>query len=189
MATVKCPSCSNQVSPKASACPQCGHPFKTEVKAEKKSIGKKLLLGCFGTLGFLVVVGIVVTALNEGSGGRNSSGPSATVKPIGVSAHSLAKAYKDNEVSADMKFKGKWVVVGGRIGSIGKGMLGNMYVTLKSSNSQYQIMNYIQCFFADSHKQQLASLRKNQAVYLMGKVDGKMGNILVSKCRVVRGAQ
>lgn len=54
MALIKCPSCSNDVSPQAAACPKCGHPIASAkpVPPPKKSSGCGTLLA--------IVIGVPV---------------------------------------------------------------------------------------------------------------------------------
>jgi len=162
---------------------------------KQKSLTQSLL-GCLGSVIVIFVVIGVIGKLNgfesENTDVSNTSPAiqrGAKPKPIQalqVSAHKLRKDYEGNEVAADRVYKGKHVLVDGRVDNIGKGLLGGMYVTLKSSSNQYQIVGFIQCFFNSSSESQLAQLQKGQNVTLLGKVDGKMGNILVKNCSVVK---
>ena len=187
MSMSNCPACKNQVSKEAASCPHCGQPLA----AKKSSKTKKGLYGCLGAIAVLGVIGAIGSMLtpqdgsSPGVSGRRTSARQA-IKPINVTANTIAAEYKANEVAADMKYKGKWITVSGRVDSIGKGILGGMYVTLKSSRGQFQVMNFIQCFFDSKYQQQLASLQKGQSVVMLGRVDGKMGNIHVKGCRLVR---
>ena len=98
-----------------------------------------------------------------------------------LTATALCKAYEDNEIAADSKYKGEIVLISGTIKSIEK-MFGQSFVVLGSgSNSIY--FN-VQCFFEKSNEGQLASLSKGQRVRIKGVVSGKSMNISVNDCIV-----
>lgn len=107
----------------------------------------------------------------------------AEAKPeaIKVTASTLAKAYADNEVAADQKYKGKTVEVSGTVKDIGV-MLGNAFVILEGN----QILSDIQCFFDRSQDGELASLKKGTSIVLRGEVDGKSLNVGVKDCEIVK---
>lgn len=124
---------------------------------------------------------------DQSGGGSTSAGSSGTPTParagfqLTVSATTLFQDYKANEVAADQKYKGKILRVSGTIDNIGKDILDNMYVSLKVG--QYSILG-VQCFFADSHKSKLVSLRKEQQLTVVGRCDGKFGNIPIKDCLI-----
>ena len=74
------------------------------------------------------------TAAATGSGAVQATAeqPAASAQaPIKVSAEALYNAYNQNQVAADAKYKGNLVEMTGVIGSIGKDILNNPYVTLR----------------------------------------------------------
>ena len=107
--------------------------------------------------------------------------PSPT--PITVTAAELFRDYEANEVAADEKYKGKMIGVQGTVKSIGKDIVGSMYITL-STEERYGIMS-VQCMFDDEFKNQLAQLKKGQNVMVSGRLDGKMGNVILSDCHLL----
>ena len=98
---------------------------------------------------------------------------------IRVSAVRLFKDYEANEVAADEKYKSKILEVSGAVEDIGKDILDQIYVTLKTG--EYEIF-HIQCFFSDAHKNAAAQLRKGQRITVKGKCDGKLGNVMIKGC-------
>ncbi|MCB1026125.1 MAG: hypothetical protein KDB79_17135, partial [Acidobacteria bacterium] len=54
-------------------------------------------------------------------------------KPIAITATSLTKAYEENEIAADEKYKGKTLEVSGSVSNIAE-TLGNYTVQLKGHN-------------------------------------------------------
>ncbi len=105
--------------------------------------------------------------------------------PIKVSAIDLYNAYNQNQVAADAKYKGNLVEMTGVIGSIGKDILNNPYVTL--STGEYSILN-VQCMFSQADESQLANLSSGQSVTLEGTVSGEtIGIVEVDWCSIVSG--
>lgn len=101
---------------------------------------------------------------------------------ISVSAQRLFSDYESNEVNADSKYKGKNLEVSGTIKSIGKDILDDPYITLKSGGD-FEIFS-VQCFFDD--ESELASLKKGQRVTVIGTCDGKFGNVTLKNCQLKR---
>jgi hypothetical protein len=127
----------------------------------------------------------IETDISSGSPVGSSTGdtsPPTRAQPtdsaVHVTARKLFRDYDANEVNADEKYKGKTLVVSGRIGKIGKDLLDTMYVELKSANPIFGV----QCMFADKHKSQLAKAAKGRQVTIRGKCDGKLGNVLLRGC-------
>jgi hypothetical protein len=105
------------------------------------------------------------------------------MKRSAISATELQSAYENNEVNADAQFKDKEVVVAGRVGRIAKDILDNPYITLGDSESN---LGSVQCFFAESDEPLLATLSPGQRVYVRGRVDGKLMNVVVKDCSILR---
>jgi hypothetical protein len=94
-----------------------------------------------------------------------------------VSADQLYSEYNSNEVAADMKYKGKIVIVSGTIQDIGKDIMDNAYIVIGGSG----FLDGVQCTFTKSEQSSIARLSKGQHVTVKGAVSGKMGNVLISK--------
>lgn len=95
-----------------------------------------------------------------------------------LSADQLASAYEANEVAADTKYKGHVVVVTGKVNDIGKDIVDTAYVTIGGSG----FLDGVQCMFATGEQSRVAALSKGQFITVKGKVDGKMGNVLMRNC-------
>ncbi len=151
-----------------------------------KSHGMKM------TAGFLLVLICSIVAMSIGisdspSSSTNSyqgSQPTTASEPapIVVTATKLMADYNANEVAADAQYKGRIVDVSGTINSIGKDILDTPYVAL-TTNEYYSV---VQCMFSKSDQAQLASLAKDTKITLRGRVSGKLGNIIVRDCSIVR---
>lgn len=144
MALRECPECKKQVSDQATACPGCG------VKLKPK---QKLTLKHYIILAVAVLIGIGILQSRHPSTGPKPGEQDAATKAAGgdrdmerfrkrvekqmaagdVVATSAARMYSDynsNEVAADAKYKGKWVQVKGRVGSVAKDLTGDPYLVL-----------------------------------------------------------
>lgn len=96
-----------------------------------------------------------------------------------LSANQLYRDYKDNEVAADQKYKGRIVVVSGTIQSIGKDILDQAYIVIGGEG----FLDGVQCMFTKGEESSVARLSNGQRVAVKGEVSGKMvGNVLLKKC-------
>lgn len=140
-------------------------------------------------VGTVVVLFIVIGA----SGGGSSSSPSASagnssnsqpVEAMKVTSAEIVADYKENGVAADAKYKDKLVEISGTVETIDKDILDTPYIALESY--QYAIVDKVQCMFSRSNESELATVAKGQKITLRGKVEGKLGNILVRGCEIVK---
>jgi hypothetical protein len=166
------------------------------------SIGKKVLLVGASLFVALVIVGVAHQTTPEGKAAtavrekeesaertqrqedtvKRQQEEFAQLKKNAVSAATLQAAYEQNEVSADNEYKGKVVVVHGRVGTIAKDIIDTSYVILDAGESS---IGSIQCFFDDSSNARLAKLSPGQSVYIKGTVNGKMMNVLLKDCIIL----
>ncbi|MDR1811214.1 MAG: NINE protein [Candidatus Fibromonas sp.] len=134
-------------------------------------------------IGICLIIVVLLGAIGNNS--SNSKGDSSVdnvatpkskqIVPIAeLSAGQLLKAYDDNEVAADNNYKGEWIKVYGSVESIGKDILDQPYVTLKTG--QYEIRS-VQIFFEDNS--QLGNIKKGQSITVVGRCKGMMMNILI----------
>ena len=99
------------------------------------------------------------------------SRPKPLPKPIPLTqAGEILQSYTDNEVAADLRFKGKTVRVTGVVGSIGKDIADRIYVTV-GTGEQFE-HPIIQAFFSDAWTERAAKLHRGQNVTVMGRVEG-----------------
>ena len=104
---------------------------------------------------------------------------------IKVTAVQMSADYKENEVAADAKYKNKTVEISGSVDTIGKDILDTPYIAFQTA-SQYDILDRVQCMFSKSDEAELAAVTKGQKITLRGEVSGKLGNIIVKGCEIVR---
>jgi len=103
-------------------------------------------------------------------------------KPVSYSltAKQLYEDYENNEVNADIKYKGKVVIVSGVIQDIGKDIMDSAYIIFGDDKG---FLDDVQCMFTSSSgNSTIAQLSKGQSVSVKREVSGKMGNVLLSKC-------
>jgi hypothetical protein len=121
-----------------------------------------------------------------GSGGSGNPGTVGTTGPasgasaaadVVIDAKALLKEYKDNEVAADQKYKGKVLQITGVVGDIKKDFMDQIYVTV-GTGAAFELP-MAQCFFDDSATAKAATLKKGDKVTIKGRVDGLMLNVLV----------
>jgi len=130
----------------------------------------------------LVAVVVVVSVACE-SDQQVQEEVSTTETAVTVSASTIVDDYKNNEVAADEKYKGKVVEVSGTIESIAKDVMDTMYVTL-AGGGEFE-MRSVQCYFADSEKDKLASLSKGSRLTVKGRCEGLMMNVQLKGCTIV----
>lgn len=132
----------------------------------------------------------VISSLGNSSSNTpsNTSVPPVVKTPIQptviVTADQLMSDYNANEVSADAKYKNNAVQVSGIVDTIGKDIIDTPYIALKTGG-QYSF-SVVQCMFAKSNEPELASVSKGERMTLVGNVTGKLGNIILNGCRIVK---
>lgn len=205
MSMIKCHECNNEMSNTAPTCPKCGKPNVDAPIAVKPvslllGIGIFLIPGIFSwftlrkghtikakVISFLWLTVCLAVFISAGNGSKLNRTSTITLPSqikaeqiMQVNIHEILSAYKNNEIGADNKYKGKLIQVTGKIGSIKKDILDNLYVTL--GTGKFLEIPQIQAFFNDSKNNQLAQLRKGHQLTIVGRVDGLMMNVLMNGC-------
>ena len=163
--------------------------------AEGKQVGTgalKIMLGvaggialvsCCGIGGCIALIGMGAKGVAEKQQQEQKQAAEAKKTPITVSPATLLAEYKANEVAADGKYKGKWLRLQGPVDKIAKDITDTIYVTFKSGE-RFEILS-VQCFFDDKFTAKAAQLSPGQAITVIGKCNGKFGNVLVKDCEFV----
>lgn len=107
--------------------------------------------------------------------------PAEEVIVVGV--EELCDSYKQNEIAADKKYKGKFVKVTGNVSEIKKDILDKLYVTLMRKNDFE--FSHPQFYFHKKYEDELSNLKKGQRVTIIGRVDGLFMNVLIKEARLV----
>lgn len=185
-----CKACGKEIAKGVKKCPHCG-------KDQRNFFMKHKIISIIAIFIVLGVIGSVTggkddsakttsTTASTSSSTESTKSTQADAKKeeeaITVSAVDLAKAYNDNEVSADKQYKGKKAVISGTIKDIGVSM-GQTYVVL-SSGDDFALTD-IQCFFKEqSEIDKVAELSKGSTATIQGKIDGKSMNVGVNDCKL-----
>lgn len=98
-------------------------------------------------------------------------------KAILVSDGELSRAFSENEISADEKYKGKLVEVSGRIDDFGKSSYGDIQYILHGSSFGGGIQCVLDFTNDKKHKEKYLKLKKGQTVTIRGYVQGLIGGV------------
>jgi len=91
--------------------------------------------------------------------------------------------YKNNEVAADDKYKGKVITISGKVQSIRSGFLGGPKVSLVDEGSGFLGLNSVDCEFKEEDSKTLLSLKVGDVVSIKGLVKGQiLGSIMMDGC-------
>jgi putative nucleic acid binding protein len=96
---------------------------------------------------------------------------------IEISARDLLREYEKNEVAADLKYDGKYIIVSGSIVDIGTSTFASKpTVELGGSGidmfDEWTTLTFAECVFLKTEAENVASLEKGQTVRLKGRVLG-----------------
>lgn len=172
-ATKKCPKCSESIQADAQKCKHCGSDLRSWF------VRHKVLTGLLALLLILILPGLF-------AGDPPTSDSSTTTVPTPVAAEKITatqlySAYDQNAIAADAAYKDKHLEVSGTIGNIGKDILDDMYVALKTSN----IIGSVQCMLKDSEFSKAVNLREGQQITIVGRNSGKLVNIILRDCIIL----
>lgn len=103
---------------------------------------------------------------------------------VHTSIGELLGEYKDNELRADGKFKGKTIQVTGVVDAVKTDVMGHIYVSV--GTGKILEVPVLQCFFAASEAGGVSSLSRGEKVTLRGRVAGLTMNVLARDCELVQ---
>jgi hypothetical protein len=98
-----------------------------------------------------------------------------------LSAADLVREYEANEIAADLKYKGKIVLLGGTVKLRGKDIIDTLYVAYDVGNP----VTTVQCYFNARHARRIADVALGQYIQIKGTVDRKMINVIIRNCSIV----
>ena len=118
------------------------------------------------------------------------------LKEHALDARQVVALYESNEVQADSLLKGKPILIRGQIERVAKDILDTPYITIGGSESR---IGMVQCLFTKYagfgtngdllgpiQETALRNLRPGQQVFLAGRVKGKLLNVIVEGCLIVK---
>jgi len=129
---------------------------------------------------FAVIVAFLILALGSADTDTDTQNLQSQAPSYTLSANQLYSEYDSNEVAADFKYEGRVVIVTGTIQEIGKDIMDDAYIVIGGGG----FLDGVQCAFTKGEQSSVAHLSKGQQVSVKGEVSGKMGNVLVNKCRL-----
>lgn len=98
-----------------------------------------------------------------------------------IDPNTLLTDYEANEVRGDELYNGKMMRLTGTVGSIGKDILEEVYITFANAD-EYKITS-VQCYFSDDDQiKKVMELSEGDSITLVGKCDGKFGNVVLKDC-------
>lgn len=112
--------------------------------------------------------------------------PRPPVEATEISAGELLSDFLENKVAAEERWNGRTVEVSGIIKDINTDILGTIYVTIGSGGAFSHEGRSVQCYFDDSKRTAVTTLRRSQRIAIRGRVDGLMFNVLLKDCSLVR---
>jgi hypothetical protein len=100
-------------------------------------------------------------------------------RPLAVTATQLHEAYKENEVQADMQYKGRRLLVSGKVDKVSKDVMDKPFVSLATSNMFMEVLAY------DMPENAVASLRKGMSLTLLCTGQGMtLGSPMLHDCSI-----
>ena len=103
---------------------------------------------------------------------------------VGVfDASTLFHMFDSNPVDADDKYKGRGVVVKGKIASIGKDNDGIPYIIFEAEKGK--VFSVLAAFNDPKRLEQVKQLSKRQGVTLYGIIGGMQRHVILVNCRVL----
>lgn len=98
--------------------------------------------------------------------GADTAGTENKVPEVTVTSIELAKAYKDNEVAADQKYKGKRIEISGKVTGVDNGTFDNEII-VKLTDGEYDFSGPM-CYMKPSEHDKVVNYTKGQQVTLIG---------------------
>lgn len=195
MALVKCKECGNDVASSAPACPKCGAPVPPPPGATKR-VAQGVGIGCGGLIVLLVAIGFIASKTSSSSTSYTPVPvePARTLRPdevpgnaeepaaTAVDLAAMLAEYKDNELRADGRYKGRVVLASGIVDDVKKDILGSPYITVGTGKA-FEIPT-LQCSLAKDQVERASALSKGEKVSIEGKVKGLMMNVQADDCRI-----
>lgn len=187
-----CRVCKTQISTEVKKCPHCGAVPTNRIVAY-------VAIGLVIAMFWGMIVAIINTDTTEtGDTLDTNTTVNTTATDTTAMVEELVYAnivdmlneYEENEVAADLKYKGKTVVISGIISDIGKTESlfgeGTPYILFSNSGAD-SYFSTIQCGFSKKTEiEKLANCSKGQSVTVKGTCTGlSLFNVMMSNCFIV----
>jgi hypothetical protein len=187
MALVKCSECGTEISDKAAACVKCGAPVAsgrpgaansvivTGAPSSSHPILKWIGVAVVVIFGYSFLHGAYRGYVDKANAQAQPTQQQAAADPddgipIPLSADQLKREYDANEVAADMRYKGKTLIVTGTIRSIDKDFLDHPVLNLDTDDQ----FTSVQAIYPKEAANTLAEFHKGQTVSLKCRGHGRV---------------
>ena len=102
---------------------------------------------------------------------------------VTVKSAVLTKDYKENEVSADVKYKGKLIELSGKVSSVDNGTFDNEII-VKLNDGQYDFSGPM-CYMQPSEHDKVVNFKKGDSVTLIGTGNSAtIGSPMLKDCSI-----
>lgn len=155
--------------------------YATQVVPQKKSSFGSGMMWTFGVLCALAVTCVgsgFLSGFMEGFKREYSKAKASRNAPIDVAASTLVREYRENEVAADSRYRGKYVRVTGNVASIHRDAITDEPVLSIGG----RLLSGVECRFSEATGGKLASLRVGDNVSVTGICEGKFVFVKIN-CR------
>lgn len=129
--------------------------------------------------GLLAVV-LALAALVSACADAGEEGAEPLEPPLVVTAAQLLTAYAADELSADELYRGRVLAVSGHVVGLGRDLNDAAFVTLDPGEEAGAVG--VQCLFDKRRASAVARLKKGQRLTVVGRCDGKFGNVMLREC-------
>jgi len=121
----------------------------------------------------------------EQAAAQRASARMVTEKPAlpEIDLQVLLAAYKNNELSADSRFKGRLIQLTGIVGDVKKDILNNAYIIV-TTGSRFEVPT-VQCTLARGAETRAEYLNKGERVTVRGTVMGLFWNVQMKDCQIL----
>jgi hypothetical protein len=108
-------------------------------------------------------------------------------RTVVVSATQLLQEFQNDAAAADKKYKGKYLEISGVVERSGQDGSGIPFVILHAGDENAKLK--IECFFElaeEEDENRIEGLRKGQAITVRGEYEGRVSNLQVRDCVLVK---
>jgi hypothetical protein len=115
------------------------------------------------------------------------AGPDPVGPQVSVKADDLLKDYQSNALAADGKYKGKRIVITGKVGSVQKAPLYGYVLQLMPFEANELSLTGVTCILGHEPQPEVAQLKEGDSVKVIGTCDGQVvGQLKIAKCLLMK---